>query len=212
MTLTTQWDSLFDKHAGDLPVPFLRALSKKESNFNPSESNLPAYGLMQVVSQVRTSYNSRFGTGYSHPDLLNPDVNDKVATELLNRIAKQDTRLHSDRNMQEDWTNPEFVKLLIAGWNSGYSEAGGVGKVAKYLEGRGMPVTHDNVFRNWAAAGGSRPSFLASDQKYKWQRGVSDLYFAQPDRPRGIGMFLVKVGIAGALGYGFYRLLPGAKA
>ncbi len=194
--LSTQWDPLFSKYADRLPVAFLRALSKRESNMNPNESKWPAFGLMQVVPTVRESYNKRKGTSYAHADLLDPDLNVKMATDLLNRIVVAYAK-HPDPNMRANWANPEFVKLLVAGWNSGYSEAGGVGRVAKYLEARGIPVTHDNIFAYAGAAGATR--HLQNSAKQSWQRSVVDLYYQQPDAlvfSSGAGAFVVKLGAA----------------
>lgn len=148
---------------------------------------------MQVVEVVRDSWNKRKRDNVSRYDLLDADTNVKIASDLLNRIQVAYAK-HPDPNMKPDWANPEFVKLVTAGWNSGYSEAAGVGHVASYLESRGIPVTHDNVFRYAAEAGGTR--HLSNPAKQQWQRTVADLYFSQPDRDKGIGSFLVKAGIA----------------
>jgi soluble lytic murein transglycosylase-like protein len=155
---------------------------------------------MQIVPVVRESYNKRYGTSYNHPDLLNPELNVRMATDLLRRITTAYAK-HPDPNMKPDFTNPEFVKLLVAGWNSGYSEAGGVGRVAKYLESRKIPVTHDNVFAYASAAGATR--HLSNLKKRNWQRSVSDLFFRQPEAPtpgQSSGKFLLQIGIAVAGG------------
>jgi soluble lytic murein transglycosylase-like protein len=194
--LSNKWDPLFSKYADQLPIAFMRALSQRESRMNPNESDWPAYGLMQVVPTVRKSYNKRHGTSFVHDDLLDPDLNVKMAASLLNRIIIAYNK-HPDPNMKKNWANPEFVKLLVAGWNSGYSEAGGVGRVAKYLEARGTPVTHDSVFANAGAAGATR--HLQNPKKRSWQRSVVDLYYQQPDAlvvSSSAAGFLVKVGIA----------------
>lgn len=188
-------------------MAYLRALSKRESNLNPNESHDPAWGLMQVVPVVRESYNRRFGTTYNKQDLLDPEINVQLASELLNRIVKQ-YGAHPDKNLKEDWANPEFVKLVTAGWNSGYSEKAGVGRVASHLEARGIPVTHDNVFQHAAEAGATR--HLQNSTKYTWQRSVADLYFGQPDAPKigNVGGFLVKAALtigAGLLAAHFLR-------
>lgn len=204
MALTTQFDPIFAKHAGKLPVAFLRALAQRESGMNPREAN-GARGLLQVINEVRTSFNTKYGTSYTPDDLLNPDINVQIAANLLNMIVANYQR-HSATNMRMDWGNPEFVKLVVAGWNSGYSESAGVGHVASYLERRGAPVTHDAVFASAAAAGGTR--FLQDPAKRAWQRTVAALYFAQPDH--GVvasGGFFLKVLLAGFVAWGAYRLL-----
>lgn len=196
--LPKQWDSLFRKHQGKLPVPFLRALTKRESNFNPNDFHGPAWGLMQVVEVLRNSWNSRKPSqSITRSQLLDPTINVKVATDLLNRIITAYGK-HPSPNMKMDWGNPEFVKLLVAGWNSGYSEGGGVGKVARYLESRNIPVTHDNVFAYAGKAGATR--HLQTSGRQNWQRSVADLYFHQPDAPAPgesmPGNFAVKAGVA----------------
>lgn len=201
--LTTRFDPLFRRHGGSIPTAYLRALGKRESNLDPSEARLPAYGLLQVVPQVVASYNARHGTGYSHSDMLDPATNVKVATDTLKRIV-DGYRKHPSRNLKPDWSNPEYVKLVTAGWNSGYSEKAGVGRVASYLEQHGIPVTHDSVFEYAGRAGGTR--HLQNSTKYRWQRSVADLYFQQPDRPSPLKGALVLVA-AGAIIWGVSKYL-----
>lgn len=203
MALPTTFDAIFNRYRGDVPLNYMRALTKRESNFNPNESNDPAWGLMQVVPVVRTGFNARYGTSYSKQDLLNPSVNVQMVADLLNRIATAYQK-HSDPNMKGNWANPEFVKLVTAGWNSGYSEAGGVGKVASYLEARNIPVTHDNVFRYAAAAGAT--SHLQSAAKQAWQRSVSDLYFAEGG-PGFLYGFAGKLIVTVLVSWGIYKIL-----
>jgi len=199
--LPTTFDPIYRKYAGDVPVTLLKALTQRESGFNPSDASGPAWGLMQITEVVRNSYNSRYRTSYSRADLLNPEVNIKMATELLNRIAEGYAK-HPSPNMRTNWSNPEFVKLVLAGWNSGYSEGGGVGKVASFLEARGIPVTHDNVFAYASSAGATTQ--LQKDDKRRWQAGVSSLYFAEGGDERGARTLLYVVATVGLI-YGAYR-------
>lgn len=204
--LPRTYDHIFRRHAGRLPVNYLRALSKRESNMNPRETEDPAWGLMQVVPVVRLEYNKNHGTNYSKQDLLNPDVNVKMASSLINRIVKLYGKTHSrSPNMREDWHNPEFVKLVTAGWNSGYSNVGGVGKVAYYLEKHGIPVTHDNVFKYSQAAGATR--HLTGNTSLRWQRSVADLFYAEGGPESMFGGVLFKLGLAVGGAYLVYRLM-----
>lgn len=199
--LPTTYDLLFKQYAGGIPTTFMKALAQRESNFNPRNASGPAWGLMQITEVVRNSFNQRFGTGYSRSDLLDPRVNVRMAGDLLRRIVTAYNQ-HPAPNMKEDWSNPEYVKLVLAGWNSGYSEGGGVGKVARYLYARGIPVTHDNVFRYAGAAGAT--SQLQRDDKRRWQAGVASLYFAEggPGAP-----VLLYAAVTAGLIYGIYRYL-----
>lgn len=200
-TLSTAYDPIFAKHAGALPVAFLRALGQRESDLNPRLMTGSAAGLLQVMPAELTAYNARYRTSYAPVDLLNPEINVPVAVRRLNEIIEQ-YKKHPDKNLQSDFANPEFVKLLVSGWNSGPSEAGGVGKVARYLEGKGLRVTHDAVFANAAAAGATQ--WLQNQTRYNWQRSVADLYFAQSDaRTKSVlkdAGFLTKAAIAVVLG------------
>jgi len=193
LVLPSTYDPLFRKYAGRLPVAYLRALGKRESDLNPRSSEGAAWGLLQVIPAVLASHNKRHGTSYSREDLLDPENNVKIAADLLNRIVVAFGK-HPSPNLKEDWSNPEFVKLVTAGWNSGYSEAGGLGRVADYLEARGIPVTHDNAFRYAAVAGATE--HLSNAAKQSWQRGVASLYFAQPDRPKPLRT-LVPIALTG---------------
>jgi len=199
MALPTTFDTIFARHAGSLPVNFLRALSKRESNMNPGEAKGPAWGLMQVVPVVRKGYNKRFGTNYTQAGLLDPDINVMIAAELLNRMVRAYGK-HPDPNMHEDWNNPEFVALMLAGWNSGYSEAGGVGKVARYLEAKGIPVTHHNVFTYAGRAGATKN--LQNPAKERWQRSVVELFY----KNGGPGWGILGLVILAASGYALYRI------
>ena len=200
MPITRRFDSTFQSFRGALPLAFMRSLAYNESSMNPLESRDPAWGLMQVVPVVRESYNQRFGTAHTQRDLLDPAVNVKIASELLNRIARQFQGQHGDApNMRINWRNPEFVKLVVAGWNSGYSEQAGVGRVASYLKARGLPVTHDNVFKYAGAARATR--HLQNPTKYNWQRRVADTFYSEGGPglldSLDMGLLLVAAGLAG---------------
>lgn len=205
-SLTRQYDHLFRRYGGKIPVALLRALAKKESDLNPQSGGGSYWGLLQVgYKNVLPGYNKRHGTSYTPQDLFDPEINVKIASDTLNRIVVAMGK-HPDRNMRWDPTNPETVKLLLAGWNSGYSEAAGLGKVAKYLEQRGIPVTHENVFTHAKAAGATK--YLQReqyDQKRRWQASVADLYFQQPDAPKkGV---LAKLALAIAAGILAFKYL-----
>lgn len=204
--LPTQYDPLFRRFAGKLPVAFLRALTQRESGFRPDlvmpGGSGSARGLMQVVGVVRQDWNKAHGTNLQPDDLLDPATSVELASGLINRIVGYYAK-HPSRNLQMDWANPEFVKLLVAGWNAGYSEGGGVGKVATYLEARGIPVTHANVFAHAADAGATR--FLSDPARQAWQASVADLFYQQPDWREGGG--LLTWALAGFVAWGLYQIL-----
>lgn len=203
--LSRKYDGVFARYGHGLPVAFLRALSKRESSMNPANVTESAVGLLQVVPSVMEGFNKRAGEGMvTREQLFDPATNTRVATWQMRFVINEYRKRHRDRNMMENWANPEFVKLLVAGWNSGYSEVAGVGKVASYLEARGIPVTHDNVFSHAAAAGGTH--WLQSGSRQNWQRSVAALYYAQPDwRPSAGIVTLLALGLGGWALYNYSR-------
>ena len=61
------------------------------------------------------------------------------------------------------------------GWNAGYSEAGGLGRVARYLEGLGaVDIDIDQVSVHARLAGASK--HLSNPAKVAWSKGVAALY------------------------------------
>lgn len=207
-SLPTTFDPLFARYAGNIPVAFLRALAQRESGMNPAAANAgslnAARGLMQVIGVARESFNQRHGTHYTPQDLLNPEVSIRIGADLLQRIVGYYQDWAADApNLREDWSNPEFVKLVVAGWNAGYSRGGGVQKVVAYLKSRGIPVTHDAVYQHAAAAGAVQ--YLQLPARAAWQRSVADLFYAQPDW-RGGSSFTTLL-LVGFIGWGLYSYL-----
>ena len=201
-TLTTKYDSIFAQYGRPIPAAYLRALGYKESGLNAADTS-GAMGLLSIEPVVMESYNKRHGTDYVRSDLANPVVNVAIVADHLKYIAGRFAK-HPSPNMKTDWSNPEFVRLLTAGWNSGHSEAAGVGYMASWLEARHMPVTHDNIFRYAAQAGGTK--YLQNTAKQLWQRAVVDLYYAQPDAPGKAGGGVIKLALGAFAVWGAYTL------
>jgi hypothetical protein len=176
-----RFDPVFDRYRGSIPIEYLRALVERESGTNPDTRTGEARGLMQIVPVVLDDYNKRHGTIYQPDHLSDPTINVAIGCELLSLILDSYRRNHPHvPNLQADWTNPRFIELLTFGWNAGFSEAGGVGRVVGYLERRGITdVTIELVHRTASAAGAS--SHLSSTAKVRWCKSVAALY--QRERP-----------------------------
>jgi Transglycosylase SLT domain len=174
--LPRRFDWIFEQHRGAIPIEYLRALAVSESGMQAGQQAGPAWGLMQIVEVVRRDYNRAHGTRHERADLLDPAVNVAIATWLLRTITASYARHHAKvPNLQTAWDNPRFVELLTFGWNAGWSEAGGVGRVARYLEARGTTdITIDLVHEHARAAGASR--HLTRADKVAWCKGVVALY------------------------------------
>ncbi|MBE7448920.1 MAG: lytic transglycosylase domain-containing protein [Kofleriaceae bacterium] len=85
--LPRHFDPIFERHRGELPVEYLRALAVRESNMNPGERTGPAWGLLQVIEVVRLDFNKAHGTRVTRAQLLDPETNVRVACWLLNAIC-----------------------------------------------------------------------------------------------------------------------------
>jgi hypothetical protein len=169
-----RFDPLFSRYRGTLPIEYVRALVERESNGQPNARAGSAIGLMQVVPVVLTDYNKRHGTSYRAEHLTDPAINVAIGCELL-RLIVQSYRKHHPRTLRTDWDNPRFVELLTFGYNAGFSEAGGVGRVARYLEGLGATdITIDQVSAHAKLAGASK--HLSNPAKVAWCKSVVALY------------------------------------
>ncbi len=175
-SLPRDFDPIFEKYRGDIPIEYLRALAKRESGMRPGEHAGPAWGLMQIVEVVRVDFNEAHGTRYTRKDLLDPAVSVAMCCWVLRFIIDSYQRNHPNvPNLRADWNNPRFTGLLTYGWNAGFSEKAGVGRVVTYLEKLGATdIDLDQVHDHAKLAGASR--HLSNDAKVRWCKGVVALY------------------------------------
>ncbi|MCA9678211.1 MAG: lytic transglycosylase domain-containing protein [Kofleriaceae bacterium] len=180
--VSRRFDAVFATHGRGIPLPYLRALAARESDLRPDLTTGPAWGLLQVEPVVLADYNKRHGTTFRRADLLSPAINVAVAADALRVIIASYRRFHPDVvNLREDWDNPRFVELLTFGWNAGFSERAGVGRVVTYLGRQGVAdVTVDMVFAHAAAAGAV--GHLSREGKLRFAKAVTRLY--QRERAR----------------------------
>lgn len=165
-----------------VPLPFLRSLAKHESDFNPLEASGPAHGLLQVVEVVRLGFNKRFGSNFSRADLLKPEVNVKIACELIARIARVLPANHSRAIPNPSWRDPRFVGLVALAWNAGFSEAAGMGFVLGQMEREGIPaqsINIDSVQKFALRLPPSKGKFLRIPQRVEFARRVVRDYMGQ---------------------------------
>ncbi len=171
-----RFDAVFEKYRGSLPIEYVRALVERESDGQPSVRAGSAIGLMQIVPVVLDDYNKRHGTTYRSEHLTHPATNVAIGCELLRLIVDSYRKNHPRiTTLQADWNSWRFVELLTFGWNAGFSEAGGVGRVARYLEGLGaVDITIDQVAAHAKLAGASKHLF--NPAKVAWCKSVVALY------------------------------------
>jgi hypothetical protein len=171
-----RFDAVFDRYRRSIPLAYVRALVERESDGRASVRTRSAVGLMQIVPVVLTDYNKRHGTTYQSEQLVDPAINVAMGCELLRLIVGSYRKNHPRvPNFQTDWNNPSFVELLTFGWNAGFSEAGGVGRVARCLEQLGaVDITLDLVTAHARVAGASK--HLSNPAKVAWCKSVVALY------------------------------------
>lgn len=171
-----RFDAVYERYRGDLPIEYVRALVERESDGHPAVRTGSAVGLMQIVPVVLADYNKRHGKAIRGEQLVAPAVNVAIGCELL-RLIVASYRKHHPRlaSLQADWDNPRFVELLTFGWNAGYSEAGGLGRVARYLEQLGArDIDVDQVAAHARLAGATK--HLSNPAKLAWSKSVAALY------------------------------------
>lgn len=182
-----RFDSVFERYRGGIPIEYVRALVERESNGQPSARAGTAIGLMQIVPVVLDDYNKRHGTKYRREHLVDPRTNVAIGCELLRIIVDSYRKNHPRiRTLQTDWNNAAFIELLTFGWNAGFSEAGGVGRVARYLEKLGATdITIDQLTAHAKLAGASK--HLSNPAKVAWCKSVAALYLRERAAARAVG-------------------------
>jgi soluble lytic murein transglycosylase-like protein len=179
--LTRRFDDLFRTHGQGIPVAYLRALANAESSMRADDR----LGLINVVKVALDDYNRRRRMAITPEQMRDPAINVRVAADTLRMIIDSYRVNHADvDNLREDWRNPRFVELLTTGWNAGYSEIGGVGRVVRWLQQRPIaeraPITIDAVFDAAWSAGATR--HLSNPRKLTWAKGVAKAYERERER------------------------------
>lgn len=183
---STQFDSLFERHCKGIPVPYLRSLAKHESDFDPTDTEGCCWGLLQVAEVVREGFNRRFDTSFSRAQLLDPEINVRVACDLIARIARTLPRNHPQvlppgPGGLIDFSNRRHVEIVTLAWNAGFSEAAGMGFVLGELERQGLPPSQltVDVVRQTAEQTPKATRFLRSAAKVEFSKRVTRDFFRQ---------------------------------
>ena len=180
--ISTRFDTLFSSLSGGLiPTAFLRVLSFHESSLNPDAvtPSSHATGLFQTTQTVIDEYNLHHGTKHTLEDAKDPTLSTKIGTELLAQIVSGYRKNHP-RSLATNWADPRFIGLLVAGFNAGYSERGGVGKVVGELERAGIPaerITVDTVAQAAKSAGASK--YLSQPDRLRYWKAVTASYLKE---------------------------------
>lgn len=195
-------NALLAARARGVPLAFLRALAWHESRFDlRAMSPAGARGLFQIMPVVLADYNRAHGTVYAAADLYRPDVNTDIAVWLLHLIARE-YAAHHPRSLATDWSDPRWARLLVLGWNRGFSELAGVGYVVGRLEREGWPpqaITADAVVAHAARFGAAR-TLRGDPTAVRWASAVVAAYGGAPGRDASGTGTAVATALALALG------------
>jgi hypothetical protein len=208
-TATSPFEPVFARHAGAIPLPYLRALAYKESGFRPDiiHPTSRATGLFQITRTALESFNIKSGTAHSLAHLINPELNTRVAASHLASVINGYRRL---RSLAPDWSSRRWVELLTLGWNAGHNAV--IALVAR-MEASGMPperITVDTVSELARATG--RGKYVADPARVAWAKSVASVFLgggAVPSRRGPLVASMVPSGRGGALALAFGALMAG---
>ena len=142
-----------------------------------------AVGLMQIVPVVLDDYNKRHGTAYQSEHLTDPATNVAIGCELLRLSSRAIARPSADREPASQLEQPAVCRAADARLERRVLRGGGVGRVARYLEGLGaLDITMDQVSAHARIAGASK--HLSNPAKLAWCKSVVALYL----RERALGL------------------------
>ena len=207
--VSTKYDDVFRAEGQGIPLAFLRALAWHESRLNPL-SYKKHVGLFQIGPGVRKDWNKSHKKAVK-AQYTDPALNTRVAAWHLNRIIAQYNRTKHPALRGPDWMSPEWVKLLLAGWNVGWGKSTGVPQVAKWLKSKGAHIDHDAVMKKWRKSGAHPFGGSRLVEKWHWHRKVYDTWvkerrahkqkrgtsvFADPGKKKGGGGWLLILALA----------------
>lgn len=178
MAVSHKYDAIYKAQAPTVPVAYLRALAHWESGQNPKNQTGSYRGLLQVEESDLAAYNKAHpNSKFTRQQMFEPGPNVAVWYAWFLRFSKLADTTDVQPIDKPDWKNPEYVKLLTAAWNSGWSSKAGVVYMAKWLAKNGHDVTHDNVFA--FAKQASATKHLSNQAKKVWQKKVADEFLKQ---------------------------------
>ncbi|HEY0714893.1 MAG TPA: transglycosylase SLT domain-containing protein [Polyangia bacterium] len=162
-------EQLLARHAGTIPLTYLRALARHESGFNPQNVNPKsnATGLFQITSIALADFNRANGTKHTLADLAEPELATRVAVRHVGAVLQAYAVVPSLRG---DWTNRRFLELVTFGWNSGHNA---VVRLAKLLEQQGITgerITVDTVHQ---LAVKLKVPYLSEPSRLAWAKTVA---------------------------------------
>lgn len=182
-------ESPFARYAGVVPENFLRILAFKESGFRPEvvHPKSHATGLFQITSTALNTFNQRNQTNVALAQLVDPDLNTRVASQHLAGVINVYKKY---RSLQPDWTSRRWLELLTLGWNAGHNA---IANIAKRMEAAGLPNERINIdtVRQAAEAVGGSSKYVADPARVSWSKSVASMFLGGAS-PRGLARTVVE--------------------
>ncbi len=171
---TTGPGSVFARYAGVVPENYLRVLAYKESGFRPDvvHPQSKATGLFQITNVALQSFNQRNGTSFQLPQLVDPDLNTRVASQHLAGVINVYKKYPS---LQPNWNSRRWLELLTLGWNAGHNA---VASIVGRMEATGLPadrINADTVSQAAAAIGG-KAKYVGNTSRVAWAKSVASKF------------------------------------
>lgn len=144
------FDNIFEKYRGDIPISYLRALAMLSSGMNPKKSFKNSGGLFMISKPALDVYDLKHPkqvpiNGRKVTDLADPGLSTRIAVWILTNIKQYYAR-NFPKCLSVDWNNLAFVGLLTYGYKVGYTKSKGIGEAMAVIEGqKGKKCTVDNV-------------------------------------------------------------------
>ena len=186
---TTGPDSPFARYAGVVPENYLRVLSFKESGFRPEvvHPKSHATGLFQITSTALNTFNQRNNSKVTLPQLVDPELNTRVASQHLAGVINVYKRY---RSLQPDWTSRRWLELLTLGWNAGHTA---IASIVERMESAGFPNERINIdtVRQAAEAVGGSSKYVADPGRVSWSKSVASMFLGGAS-PRALSRTVVE--------------------
>jgi hypothetical protein len=181
-TTTSPFEAIFARYAGDIPLPYLRSLSYRESSFRPDlvHPKSHATGLFQITASALKGFNDANKTALKLGQLTDPELNTRVGAFHLGNVIRVYRRY---RSLAPDWSSRRWIELLTLGWNAGHNAIAGL---ASKMESSGMPperITVDTVSELARATG--RGKYVADPARVGWSKSVATLFLGGGVVPAG---------------------------
>jgi hypothetical protein len=182
-------ESPFARYSGVVPENFLRILAFKESGFRPEvvHPKSHATGLFQITSTALNTFNQRNNTKVGLAQLVDPDLNTRVASQHLAGVINVYKKY---RSLQPDWTSRRWLELLTLGWNAGHNA---IANIAGRMEAAGIPNERINIdtIRQTAESVGGSSKYVADPARVSWSKSVAAMFLGGPT-PRGFARTVVE--------------------